>query len=115
MAMADVVAQAVVADTLRAAFGVEHVYGHGATGYGCGAEGASVQCTYGGEEYERTCDEIPCEEQREGKVTYQQHLLAGESVDDKAAEGTHGQRREGVSAQYDSYHSLAGRECVAQV
>ena len=107
--------QPVVSDAFRAAFGVEDIDGHRTAGHGRGAEGPSVERSDDGEEHQRSRDEVSGEEQREAEVADQQDLLAGEAVDDEAAERPHAQRRQGVAAQYDADHGLSGREGVAQV
>lgn len=63
-----VVAQTIVSDPFRAAFGMEHVDGHGAACDGSGAEGAAVQRADGGEEHYRSGYEVSGKEQREGEV-----------------------------------------------
>ena len=110
----DVVAQPVVSDPFGAARGVEHVDGHRAAGHGRGAERRAVHRAHHGEEEQRAGDVVAREEQREAEVADQQHLLAGETVDDKPAEGPHGKGREGVAAEDESDHRLVGRKGVAQ-
>ena len=110
----DVVAQSVVSDPFGAARGVEHVDGHRAAGHGRGAERRAVHRAHHGEEEQRAGDVVAREEQREAEVADQQHLLAGETVDDKPAEGPHGKGREGVAAEDESDHRLVGRKGVAQ-
>lgn len=84
----------------------EDIDGHRTAGHGRGAEGPSVERSDDGEEHQRSRDEVSGEEQREAEVADQQDLLAGEAVDDEAAERPHAQRRQGVAAQYDAVRRL---------
>ena len=74
-----------------------------------------MQCAHDGEQQQRSCSEIACKEDGEGGIAHHQYCLAGEGINEIAAERTEQQCRDGVSRQHQSYHVLCGPESLTQV
>ena len=110
-----VVGQSVVAYSLVAARGGQHVDGYGGVGHGDGAEGSAVQRAHDGEQQEAGGGQVSGKEDGEGGVGHEEHRLAREGVDQIAAEGAEQECGEGVAREHQPDGVLRGAEGLVEI
>ena len=74
-----------------------------------------MQCAHYGKQQQGGCCQVAGKEDGEGGKTNHQHRLAGEGVDEIAAEGAEQQCRNGIARQHETYHVLRGTKMLAQI
>ena len=111
----DVIGEAVVADAFGAARGREDIDGEGAVG-DCGdAEGDAMECADDGEEEKRASGDVADEEEGKDDEEEEKDLLAGEAVDQIAAEESSDERHDCIAEEDETDGILVGLESVAEV
>lgn len=111
----NVVADAIVADALRASRRGEHVDGHRAVRHRRGAEGSTVQRSDHSEEQQRTGQQIAPKADEIEQQAHHQHPFPWKAVHDETAEGPDEQGRQRIARQHQTYHVFCRTKGFAQI
>ena len=111
----EVVAYPVIAYTLAPPGGRKHINRHRTVGHSGCTERRTVQGAEDGEHDQAPCQRISAKQKEVGEQAQQQHLLAGEAVNEEAAERTHQQCQQRIAGKNQPYHILGGMEGLTQI